>query len=50
MQNWIFDGVQSYTARDATYVEEDLKWLGNMYGGASDAAPLVDDFYVIWES
>ena len=50
MQNWIFDGVQSYTARDATYVEEDLKWLGNMYGGASDAAPLIDDFYVIWES
>ena len=50
LQNWIFDGIQDYTARDATYVEEDLKWLGNMYGGASDAAPLIDDFYVIWES
>ncbi len=33
-----------------TYVEDDFKWIGNVYSGTGDRLPVVDDFYVIWDS
>ena len=38
------------TFREPTYVEEDLKWVGNVKSGTVGATPVVDDFYVVWES
>jgi hypothetical protein len=36
--------------KEKTYTKEDLKWVGNIYSGAGEKAPVVDDFYVVWES
>ena len=33
-----------------TYVEDDFKWIGNVYSGTGDRLPVIDDFYVIWDS
>ena len=33
-----------------TYVQDDFKWIGNVYSGTGDRLPVVDDFYVIWDS
>lgn len=35
---------------DRTYLEDDFKWIGNVYSGTGDKIPVVDDFYVIWDS
>ena len=33
-----------------TYYEDDFKWIGNVRSGTGDKLPVVDDFYVIWDS
>lgn len=50
LQDWIYEGVQEGTSSQNTYVQGDLKYLGNVYGEDGAATPLIDDFYVIWES
>lgn len=35
---------------DRTYYEDDFKWIGNVKSGTGDKLPVVDDFYVIWDS
>lgn len=35
---------------ERTYVADDFKWIGNVYTGEGDKLPVVDDFYVIWDS
>ena len=40
--------VENYSER--TYVKDDFKWVGNIYSGTGDKLPVVDDFYVIWDS
>ncbi len=35
---------------EKTYVKDDFKWIGNIYSGEGDKLPVVDDFYVVWES
>ncbi len=49
MQNWIYNGSME-TFRDRTYVSEDLKYIGNVGAGGAEGVPVVDDFYVIWDS
>ncbi len=49
LQEWIYKGVQDSTSGQNAYVQGDLKYLGNMYEEES-ATPMIDDFYVIWES
>ncbi len=48
IQNMIF-GAAVENVRDRTYYPEDLQWIGNMNNGTQNP-PVVDDFYVIWES
>jgi hypothetical protein len=40
--------VQNFATR--TYYEDDFKWIGNVRSGTGDKLPVVDDFYVIWDS
>ncbi len=40
--------VQNFATR--TYYEDDFKWIGNVRSGTGDSLPVVDDFYVIWDS
>ncbi len=40
--------VQNFATR--TYYEDDFKWIGNVKSGTGDKLPVVDDFYVIWDS
>ncbi len=49
IQNWIFNGSME-AFRDTTYVEEDLKYIGNIGTGGAEAVPDVDDLYVVWDS
>ncbi|MBO5896302.1 MAG: hypothetical protein J6Q83_03300 [Clostridia bacterium] len=35
---------------ERTYLPDDFKWVGNVYNGTGDKLPVVDDFYVIWDS
>ncbi len=35
---------------DKTYLKDDFKWIGNVYSGTGDKLPVVDDFYVVWDS
>lgn len=49
MRGAIFDKAME-AFRKPTYVEEDLKWVGNIKNGTVSATPVVDDFYVVWES
>ena len=35
---------------DPIYVKDDFKWIGNVRSGTGDTLPIVDDFYVVWES
>lgn len=39
---------ENYSKR--TYLPDDFKWVGNIYNGTGDKLPVVDDFYVIWDS
>lgn len=39
---------KNYSKR--TYLPDDFKWVGNVYNGTGDKLPVVDDFYVIWDS
>ncbi len=39
---------ENYSQR--TYLPDDFKWVGNVYNGTGDKLPVVDDFYVIWDS
>lgn len=39
---------ENYAGR--TYVTDDFKWIGNVYSGTGDKLPVIDDFYVIWDS
>lgn len=48
-QNKLFN-IASDIVRDPTYTRDDFKWIGNIYSGAGEKAPVVDDFYVVWES
>lgn len=48
-QNKLFN-IGSDLTRDPTYTRDDFKWVGNIYSGAGEKAPQVDDFYVVWES
>lgn len=32
------------------FVKDDFKWIGNAISGTGDKLPVVDDFYVIWDS
>ncbi|MGN1316312.1 MAG: hypothetical protein ACI4VW_04535 [Acutalibacteraceae bacterium] len=49
MRGAIFDKAME-TFKNPTYVEEDLKWIGNIKSGTVGSTPVVDDFYVVWES
>lgn len=40
--------VENFATR--TYYEDDFKWIGNVRSGTGDKLPVVDDFYVIWDS
>jgi hypothetical protein len=40
--------VQNFATR--TYYEDDFKWIGNVRSGTGDKLPVIDDFYVIWDS
>lgn len=40
--------VENYGER--TYLKDDFKWIGNVYSGIGDSLPVVDDFYVVWDS
>ena len=42
------EAVKNY--RNDTYVEGDLKKIGNIYTSNEKTATVVDDFYVVWES
>ena len=35
---------------DRTYLKDDFKKVGNIYSGEGDKLPIIDDFYVIWDS
>ncbi len=39
---------ENYAGR--TYLPDDFKWIGNVYSGTGDKLPVIDDFYVIWDS
>ena len=39
---------ENYSER--TYVADDFKWIGNVYSDTGDKSPVVDDFYVVWDS
>ncbi len=45
----IFNNMLDYFG-DETYVKDDLKYVGNVKDGTGDKLPVVDDFYVIWDS
>jgi hypothetical protein len=49
MQQFIFDNSMN-VVRDRTYVHDDLHWVGNIYTATNESLPVVDDFYVVWES
>ena len=40
--------VENFATR--TYYEDDFKWIGNVRSGTGDKLPVIDDFYVIWDS
>ncbi len=43
-------GVARNAISDPIYVEEDLKYIGNIGSGGAENVPVVDDFYVVWDS
>ncbi len=49
LQNWIYNGSME-AFRNTTYVEEDLKFIGNIGSGGAEAVPVIDDLYVVWDS
>lgn len=32
------------------YEPDDFKWIGNVYSDTGDKLPIIDDFYVVWDS
>ena len=51
--SWIQEGIYgavSDAVRDKDYVKEDLKYVGNVRTGDLNSTPVIDDFYVIWDS
>ncbi len=49
MQEWLY-GTATNAVRKRTYIEEDLKYIGNIGNGGAENVPVVDDFYVVWDS
>lgn len=49
LQEGIYGVVSDYT-RDRSYVKEDLKYIGNVKTGGLRSTPVIDDFYVVWDS
>ena len=51
--SWIQEGIYgavSDATRDRDYVKEDLKYVGNVRSGDLNSTPVIDDFYVVWDS
>ena len=51
--SWIQEGIYgvvSDAVRDKDYVKEDLKYVGNVRTGGLNSTPVIDDFYVVWDS
>ena len=51
--SWIQEGIYgtiSNVTRDRDYVKEDLKYVGNVRTGGLNSTPVIDDFYVVWDS
>jgi hypothetical protein len=49
LQNYLFEGAMESNLNQKEYVAEDLQWIGNINTG-TQAPPVIDDFYVVWES
>lgn len=49
LQEGLYGFVSGYT-RDRSYVKEDIKYVGNVKSGGLKSTPVIDDFYVIWDS
>ena len=51
--SWIQEGIYgvvSDAVREKDYVKEDLKYVGNVRTGGLNSTPVIDDFYVVWDS
>ena len=43
-------GFAQSTFMPQDYVEDDFHYVGNIYEGTGGRLPIIDDFYVVWDS
>ena len=44
------DILKKYNFIPQDYVEDDFHYVGNIYEGTGGRLPVIDDFYVVWDS